>query len=215
MEIISHRGYWLESSEKNTKKAFLRSFLAGYGTETDLRDLNGELVISHDIPKNDSNMLTADDFFQLYVDSGCLGVLALNIKSDGLQSLIKECLERYHIKNYFLFDASIPDSIVSINHGLTTFARSSEFEPKSILWGKCEGIWLDRFSNMSIDLELIQEMIKGGKKVSIVSEELHKRETQPLWNELLKLPREVLMSNNLILCTDVPDEASDCFKDYI
>lgn len=215
MEIISHRGFWLVDAEKNAEKAFLRSFLAGYGTETDLRDSHGKLVISHDIPGFEEKTLAAEDFFQLYKDSGCMGVLALNIKSDGLQGLIKDCLEKYQINNYFLFDASIPDSIVSINYGLTTFARSSEFEPRSILWDQCAGIWLDRFSAQSLDLVLIQDTIKLGKKVSIVSEELHNRENKILWNELLKIPREILRSNNLILCTDVPDEASEFFQEYI
>ncbi len=50
MQVISHRGYWKSAAEKNTTTAFARSFALGYGTETDVRDLNGELVISHDMP---------------------------------------------------------------------------------------------------------------------------------------------------------------------
>ena len=51
MKIICHRGYWQEPSEKNSDIALRRGFSLGLGTETDIRDLNGELVISHDPAK--------------------------------------------------------------------------------------------------------------------------------------------------------------------
>ena len=35
--ILSHRGYWLQTEEKNSRKAFERSFFMGFGTETDIR----------------------------------------------------------------------------------------------------------------------------------------------------------------------------------
>jgi nucleoside-diphosphate-sugar epimerase len=49
MNIISHRGFWLKDEEKNTIQAFERSFEFGFGTETDIRDYKGELVISYDM----------------------------------------------------------------------------------------------------------------------------------------------------------------------
>ncbi len=51
MNVISHRGLWAEAEESNTIAAFQRSFLAGYGTEIDVRDLDGTLVVSHDPPR--------------------------------------------------------------------------------------------------------------------------------------------------------------------
>ena len=50
MKILSHRGFWREVAEKNKLVAFDYSFSLGFGTETDVRDFGGELVISHDIP---------------------------------------------------------------------------------------------------------------------------------------------------------------------
>lgn len=87
MKIISHRGYWKNNSEKNTKISFERSFRLGFGTETDIRDFNGNLVISHDIPTNTS--ISIDDFFEIY-NRHSNSILALNIKSDGLQSILKK-----------------------------------------------------------------------------------------------------------------------------
>ena len=51
MKIISHRGYWIDFKRENNQRiAFERSFDMGYGTETDLRDINGTIVISHNMP---------------------------------------------------------------------------------------------------------------------------------------------------------------------
>ena len=50
MQLIAHRGFWLDPKEKNTEIAFSRALSHGFGIETDFRDLNGQLVISHDIP---------------------------------------------------------------------------------------------------------------------------------------------------------------------
>ena len=57
MQIISHRGFWKSKNEQNTIISFQRSFENGFGIETDIRDLNGKLVISHDIPQNSSELL--------------------------------------------------------------------------------------------------------------------------------------------------------------
>ena len=78
MQIISHRGYWKHASEKNTYEAFKRSFSLGYGTETDIRDYHGELVISHDIP--DADCMSFSDFLKLHTYYDKKLPLALNIK---------------------------------------------------------------------------------------------------------------------------------------
>ena len=47
MKILSHRGYWKEEKEKNTIDAVRKAFDHGFGIESDIRDLDGKLVISH------------------------------------------------------------------------------------------------------------------------------------------------------------------------
>ena len=64
MKILSHRGFWLNPEEKNKQISFKRAVDCGYGIETDIRDYNGKLVISHDIPNEDC--LQLDDFLQKY-----------------------------------------------------------------------------------------------------------------------------------------------------
>ncbi len=64
IEIFAHRGYWLKESEKNTKTAFERAFDSGFGIETDLRDIKGTIVISHNMPKGDE--MTFEELLKLF-----------------------------------------------------------------------------------------------------------------------------------------------------
>ena len=96
MIILSHRGYWKEIYEKNQKIAFERSFSLGFGTETDIRDYKGNLVVSHDIA--DDKCISVKELFEIYNKFDNTLPLALNIKADGLQVKLKELLEEYKIK---------------------------------------------------------------------------------------------------------------------
>lgn len=209
MEIISHRGYWKTDNEKNKQISFNRSFKLGYGTETDIRDYKGELVISHDIP--DENSLSIDDFFNIYkthLNSNL--TLALNIKSDGLQLKLKEKLLEFGIEKYFVFDMSIPDTFGYIKNNITTFSRHSEYEIIPAFFNECHGIWLDAFETRWYDAEVLLNHIKKGKNVGIVSPELHKQNHLELW-EYLKI-NKFHQSDNIILCTDLPEDATKFFN---
>jgi glycerophosphoryl diester phosphodiesterase len=70
MQILAHRGYWQNRKEQNTKEAFIRAFGMGSGVETDLRDCNGEVVISHDMPVSDASIMCLESFFELYKKQG-------------------------------------------------------------------------------------------------------------------------------------------------
>lgn len=211
MQIISHRGYWKLSTEKNKMNAFERSFKLGFGTETDIRDFNGELVISHDIP-NSSNeeLIYVDDFFKLYKSIGNNLPLALNIKSDGLQEMLKNLIIKYDISNYFVFDMSIPDTLGYIKKEIKYFSRQSEFEIMPSLYKECRGVWLDEFVNHWITPEIIKDHLKINKLVCIVSPELHGRNNIQEWANYKNFITNQF-SENLILCTDNPEDAKKYF----
>lgn len=211
MIIISHRGYWKEAHEKNKVVAFSRSFQLGFGTETDIRDFKGELVISHDIA--DDNSLPIDDFLEIYCKyrEGINPPLALNVKSDGLQEKVKQHLEKFNIDNYFFFDMSIPDMLGYIKNDLKTFARISEFESEGPIIELVQGIWLDGFTDSIVDESLIRRFIDAGKQVCLVSPELHRRPHLAIWEKYNNFSQELLNSQNLILCTDLPEEAKGYF----
>ncbi|WP_144290522.1 hypothetical protein [Chitinilyticum litopenaei] len=208
MKIISHRGYWINQNEQNSYHAFHRALESGFGIETDIRDHNGLLVISHN-PASGKEM-PARKFIELCTKYRGAGPLALNIKSDGLANLIAAELIRHDISDYFIFDMSFPDMLSYIKLNLATFARISEYEKPPTLINKCAGIWLDMFNHDWPSEAYIKSLIKT-TKVCLVSPELHNREHQPLW-ALIK-NSQLYKSQSLYLCTDYPQEARDYFND--
>lgn len=206
--ILSHRGYWLKESEKNTIESFERSFSLGFGTETDLRDFKGEVVISHDIPLELG--ITFDKFLELYLSFDKTLPLALNIKADGLQEIIVQKLQKHKIENYFVFDMSIPDTIGYINKKVNFFSRQSEYEINPSFYENCSGLWLDEFFDHWITKEIIEKHLRKEKSVCIVSPELHGREYRKEWIDY-RNNFDILHSTNVSICTDKPEEAKKFF----
>jgi hypothetical protein len=206
MILLSHRGYWLAPSEKNTPVAFERSFDLNFGTETDIRDYCGQLVISHDMPHGDELLFSA--FLELLKRRDM--PLAINIKSDGLAKSIKREMEKHDLKNWFVFDMAVPDMVSYIQLGIPVFARASE-EERPAFYADVAGIWLDTFSHTWYTADTIHDWLADGKRVCIVSPELHGREPDPLWH--LIHDSQLALNPFLILCTDRPEDARRYFVD--
>lgn len=207
--ILSHRGYWLKEDEKNTVDAFERSFSLGFGTETDIRDWNGQLVISHDMANEDC--ISLEQFFQIFVSFDRSLPLALNIKADGLQNQLLFLLQKYEIENYFVFDMSIPDALGYLKKNIKAYTRQSEYEKTPSFYESAQGVWMDEFLDHWITKEQIQGHVNNGKAVCIVSPELHRREYLEEW----KLYREffdLVNHNQVSICTDRPEEAKNFFR---
>ncbi|MBU1667005.1 hypothetical protein KKC13_01190 [bacterium] len=209
MIILSHRGYWKETHEKNLAIAFERSFFLGFGTETDIRDYKGELVISHDIA--DEQCIIVKEMFEIYNKYDNTLPLALNIKADGLQVKLKKLLEEYKIKNYFVFDMSVPDGLQYLKYNINAFTRESEYERIPSFYDEACGIWLDEFQGHWITKEVIEKHIKNNKQICIVSPDLHKREYKKEWQHYKIIEKE-LGVNNMMICTDYPEIAKEFFR---
>ena len=203
MIILSHRGYWLEPSEKNNEDAFKRSFDLGFGTETDVRDCNGKLVIAHDMPIGGEIQLI--DFVEIIGKRPL--PLAVNIKSDGLAIPLKQIMENAGVSDWFVFDMSIPDMRAYLQANVPVFARMSEVEKEPAWFEQVSGIWLDSFHDIWYDSNQILTLLDNDKRVCIVSSELHGREFYPLWQMLLPISSHP----NLMMCTDLPKHASKFF----
>ncbi|MGJ3244342.1 MAG: hypothetical protein ACFE0O_15480 [Opitutales bacterium] len=206
MIIISHRGYWKTPAEKNTPEAFRRSFGAGYGTETDIRDCGGELVIAHDPP--DADALTFGEFLEIYAEMGSGLPLALNVKADGLQPMVRSALEQAGIplRDVYFFDMSVPDTLGYAAVGLPFYCRHSDLEPQPALYEKATGVWLDAFFGEWYDMETVRQHLDAGKAVALVSPDLHKRPHEALWMALKANP-DLVQHPALTLCTDFPEDA--------
>lgn len=213
MRVLSHRGYWKTPGEKNAEAAFARSFSLGFGTETDVRDLNGALVISHDPPT--AGALVLEQFLELYKrhDNAAAALpLALNIKADGLQSQLEQALRAFAVTNYFVFDMSVPDTIGYLQRGFPVFTRHSEHEPTPAFYQQAVGVWLDCFASEWFDEAVVAQHLSAGKSLCLVSPDLHKRPHLPFW-ETLKGWQGVAASGDVLLCTDYPEDARSFFAD--
>ena len=207
MHIIAHRGFWTESFQKNTGAAFRRALENGFGIETDFRDLNGELVVSHDIPT--SGVMKAAEFIEVYQSHPVSAPIALNIKSDGLHNLIDSLRKRAEFKNSFVFDMAVPDMHAYLKNHTPTFTRLSEYEHQAIFLDSCMGVWLDAFESEWYNAKTIISLLDQNKQVAIVSSELHGRDHSPLW-ELIK-DNQFHRHDLISICTDFPMQAKEYF----
>jgi hypothetical protein len=208
MQILSHRGHWLASEEKNREVAFRRSFAGGFGTETDIRDCAGKLVIAHDPPSGAEMSLAT--FIELHGEYRPVVPLALNVKADGLQAALREQLKGLSSNSYFFFDMSIPDMLSYVRMAMPVFTRHSDIETVPVLYEQAVGVWLDDFHGDWTALSAIEEHLSADKQVCIVSPELHGRDHHPLWHRLAA--SALVKDGRLMLCTDFPREARDFFQ---
>lgn len=210
MKLIAHRGFWTRAEEKNSLLAFERALDHGYGIETDFRDANGVLVISHDPPVNAA--ILAHDFFALCQSHPVSAPHAINVKADGLHDLMRNGLKDWSLDSYFVFDMSVPDSLGYLKNGSPVFLRCSEYEvPAQELLHQAKGIWLDAFEREWYESDLINNFMAMEKAVCIVSPELHKRPHLAHWARLRDWGFH--LNAGAMLCTDFPSEAEEFFRE--
>jgi hypothetical protein len=209
MLFLSHRGFWRDASEKNEPVAFERSFAAGFGTELDVRDHDGELVVTHDLPVG-ADLMHFEELLALHRDMDRALPLAINIKADGLQSRLAELVTRFELQNYFVFDMSVPDTLGYLGQGLRCFTRHSEWEPRPALYEQTAGVWMDQFEGDWVSVDAVREHTDAGKSVCIVSSELHGRDPKEAWSRYAEGGMAALGAG-VMLCTDHPDVAKEVF----
>jgi hypothetical protein len=207
MLIISHRGVWRDKSEQNTLPAFQRSLEGGFGVETDIRHHAGGLVISHDVPL--PGALSVSQLFGDWSANRCQLPLALNIKEDGLHTLLQTELEQCPSLQYFCFDMSVPETLQYARRGLRFFSRWSECEREPVLYDQCAGLWLDMFTSDWVQPEALVRHLECEKELCVVSPELHGRPHDSFWHRLAE--SGVSQYSKLMLCTDLPREAEVFF----
>jgi hypothetical protein len=209
MNIIAHRGYWREPSEKNTRQAFERSFANGLGVETDLRDNVAEIVVSHCMPVGGEMLL--QDFLaiadQYAIDKRL--TIAFNIKADGLYSDIVSAVKDYPSLDCFVFDMAVPDMRWYLGAGIPVYTRLSDIETIPVYESQAQGIWLDSFCDpVWYDHEKLSSLL-AKQKICVVSPELHGFDPLPVW----RIVRALDSTKNLILCTDCPGRARQFFEE--
>jgi hypothetical protein len=192
--VFAHRGAWNSQVTPNSALSIQNALHNGFGVETDIRDLNGEIVISHD-------PCVGNDYekFSDFVGKGSR--IAINIKSDGLVKGIQNYTGQLKESGSFVFDCSLPELIKYKKAGIPHAIRISEYE-RELPW-KPDYIWLDCFeSDWWLEEASVLEVMEA-TPVVVVSPELHKRDHTRVWQRVLELRSTGL---NLSVCTDFPDE---------
>lgn len=209
--ILAHRGYWIDPSEKNGRVALRRALEGGFGLETDIRDLDGELVISHDPPKSGDHVIRFSEFMDMYRSLNADGWLALNIKADGLARDVAATLARYNVKNAFVFDMSVPDMRGYLRVGTATFTRQSDIEPDPACYQESAGVWLDGFDIPFSPAAWGIDVLRDGKLMALVSPELHGRDHAQAWS-VWRDAFDLATDRRAMICTDLPESAYDFFR---
>lgn len=197
--LLAHRGLWHSKEEQNAPDALKAALQSGCGIETDIRDRNGDLVVSHDCPGIAAPPLSSlwDDWTDL---ASTEQPLALNVKSDGLAAALVEPTHGLPDGAYFFFDMSVPDMRSYLELGLPVFTRHSDVEPAPAYYAQAVGVWLDALDGPWDMRDAIRRHLAEGKIVAVVSEELHGRDQERQWEML----RTFRAERNLLLCTDRP-----------
>ena len=205
-KIISHRGYWIEPLEKNSLKAFIRSFENGCGVELDIRYIDGNLIVSHDHPSGKESLFfkAVIDYWEKYIDDKNTPKIAINIKEDGLRDELQKIISKEYQKYTFVFDMSIPDTIPFMLSDFPFFTRQSEYEPNPNLYDACTGVWLDEFKDSWISGRIIQDHLKNNKSICIVSPELHNRDYLKSWKKYKRIFNKLHnpFNSDIMICTD-------------
>ncbi len=206
--IVCHRGFWRKENEQNTNDSFRLALSNNYGIETDIRESNGEIIISHDIPMNDDCM-SLDQLLSIYKDIGSKLPLLLNVKCDGIKDKILFLIQKYSIENYFLFDMSIPETVHYASDKLVKFlSRLSDLEESPILLESAQGLWVDSFYGEYPSFTLLEKYVEQNYILCFVSPELHGREEKTYWIRLREwIQSKDFKRNTVLICTDKADEA--------
>ena len=192
--IFAHRGKWNNQDAPNSELSIRNAIRDGLSVETDIRDLNGEIVISHDPCVGDKYKR-----FSEFVDESSR--IAINVKSDGLAERLQEYAVPIRASKSFIFDCSFPELLRYKRAGIPHAIRMSEYE-RELAWVP-DYIWLDCFeSDWWLEETSILEVMKETPTI-VVSPELHGRKQIEVWQRVIQLRSEGL---DLSVCTDLPTE---------
>lgn len=171
------------------------------GAEIDLRLSFGEIVIAHDPNQPGCTLI---DWLEVF--SG--DFVVLNLKEMGIEQIVLSQLQRQRPElDYFFLDLIMPSLLKSLNEGVKSAARVSEFESTDVILKlSAPWYWLDSFSGSWGFLNRIdrQTDVKN-KKFCVVSPELQGRELEngSEYLEIIQILKNLNLSLDAV-CTKNP-----------
>jgi hypothetical protein len=212
-QVFAHRGLWKKSgTQGNSQDAIVSALRDGFSLETDVRDSNRRIVVSHDPAQHESTFLTLDFLLdELEASESGEHMIALNVKADGLVIIAGEVLEKITAlkERLYFFDMSIPETLRFSRASLPFALRASEYEPISDIEGAVwpsipTAVWVDGFHGdwfLENDGDSILRLAEN-QLVTIVSPELHGRDSARFEAWFLA---HAVGNENLSVCTDFPE----------
>jgi len=189
MLLVEHRVNTIEHLKRVPKDR---------GIEVDIRDYDGELLLTHD-PFTQGERL--EDLLAVYDHA----LIILNVKCDGLEGQILDLVKKYDIQDYFFLDVANPTLVRLANQGVHQIAaRFSEYEPVEsalALAGKVDWVWVDCFSKLPLTEETYAQL-KEHFNICLVSPEMQgfpETAIQDFRHQLRTMPIDAVCSD---LCDD-------------
>ncbi len=205
---MAHRGLWGSNCSQNSVSAIEEAIVAGFGVEIDIRTLNGNIVISHDLPNEYSPVL--DQNIPIWNLIRHDTSIAYNIKQDGMSGLMSQLLETVPAHDGFVFDMSVPETFKYVKCDIPSALRVSDYEsvhaPLFNRFPNIERVWLDSFESdwWLGKTNFFSDLIAF--RVYIVSPELHGRDPRAVW---AWFSSALTAGANVYLCTDHPEEVAN------
>jgi len=182
MEILKHRV--LSVNEIDEK----------FGAEIDVRDHDGEIVLSHSMAK------TTNQYFSDFLEQFPRELfLAINVKSSEIEEKLKEILTLKNHQKYFVFDFAFPNLRKALKLGLNCAFRLSEYEKD--IHPNCSWIWIDCFDGIWYDKKFLENLKSKGFKIAIISPEIHNRTNKDEFQKIKNFIDHKLID---AICTDKP-----------
>jgi hypothetical protein len=205
MRIVAHRGVWESHEEQNSLAALVRANDLGFGIETDVWVLDGDLVISHDPPGTQLEHLRLGDLVGAIRKPA--GPLCINVKSDGTAPLLKAYDTQLHAWEWYAFDMSMPETMRFQELSIPFLERVSEIESAHPAINST-GRWVDCFQGQ-ITEKVGGELEETDLPMFVVSPELHGHAHARFWEHLSGI--RTAPHATLAICTDFPVEARAFF----
>lgn len=191
INVLAHRA--LFDGQDNSLKGVKHYLNLGIGIEIDLRyDENG-VYVSHDKHKNEELF---ENFCKLCSKSNI--TMALHVKEIEAVNETVKLIDKYAIKNYFLFNTDGNDLSKIINHGII----GEHLSQKSKIT-KHKNFWCDEVDKKWFNEKLISKLHKNHNLLYTMSLEgirtCSKEEMVAEWKRLIKLGIDGI-------CTNYPEE---------
>ena len=182
------------------------------GIELDIRYHENELILQHDPFHHHQN--NPEKFDCLLKEWNHQGPMILNIKTEGIEQICIDLMNKYKIKNWFFLDLSMPYFAIyaekTRNNEIIGFSldnlavRFSEREPIEYALSfkdKSGWVWVDCFTYLPMNKNIYERLKEAKFKICLVSPELQKHSIK----QIKQFKQQIEGLDIDAVCTKRPD----------